>query len=224
MLLDRLDDLVDLMLPRRCVGCGQPGVALCAACGAADPVEVALDGLRVVAAAPYEGALRAALIAYKERGRRDLARPLRRLLRGAVAALECPGAVLVCVPSSAAARRSRGGDHVRRLVGRRASRTVRLVRAVRDSAGLDSAARATNLAHAMQACPPRRPGVIAIVVDDITTTGTTLGEAARALRAAGWTVGGAAVVAATAKRSHRTPGIHTAITPGTARRAGLTSL
>jgi predicted amidophosphoribosyltransferase len=175
---------------------------------------VPVDGLAVAAAGPYEGELRTALLAYKERGRRDLARPLRALLRAALAEVGAPAAVVVPVPSSAAARRGRGGDHIARLVGRRRRvRALRLVRAVRDSAGLSTAARAANLDSAMRARAPRREGRAAIVVDDIVTTGATLREAARALRAAGWTVVGAAVVAATPRRvpsrsggAQRTPG------------------
>ncbi|MGH8860354.1 MAG: ComF family protein, partial [Jatrophihabitantaceae bacterium] len=134
-----LADLLDLVLPRHCVGCRRPGTALCAACAAVAVVNASLEGLHVVAAAPYEGGLRTALIAYKERGRRDLARPLRALLAAAVTALGCPDAVLVPVPSRAAARRERGADHVRRLVGRRGVPALRLGRTVRDSAGLDTA-------------------------------------------------------------------------------------
>jgi predicted amidophosphoribosyltransferase len=75
---------------------------------------------------------------------------------------------------------------------------------VRDSAGLDIAARAANLAGAMRADGPRG-SPRAVLVDDIVTTGATLLEAARALRAAGWTVPGAVVVAATARRASRAP-------------------
>jgi predicted amidophosphoribosyltransferase len=69
---------------------------------------------------------------------------------------------------------------------------------VGDSAGLDPTARGANLGGAMTARPPA--GCTAVLVDDIATTGTTLREATRALRAAGWRVVGAAVVAATLRR------------------------
>jgi predicted amidophosphoribosyltransferase len=198
--------LADLVLPVHCGGCGAPGVLLCRTCGVARPVRVALDGLPVVAAAPYADGLRAALIAYKERGRRDLARPLAALLAISLGLIDCPDARLVPVPSSAAARRERGGDHVVRLARRcgRTSTPLRLGRSVRDSAGLDIAARAANLAGAMRADGPRG-SPRAVLVDDIVTTGATLLEAARALRAAGWTVPGAVVVAATARHASRAP-------------------
>lgn len=215
---DVVEPLLDLVLPRDCVGCGRLGTALCAACLSGAPSLVRSRPVPVVAARNYDGALRQALLAYKERGRRDLAEPLGALLADAVAALSPPqGCVLVAVPSTAAARRARGGDHVARLV-RRAARSaavaplapsavrgiLTLTREVQDSAGLDVAARATNLAGAMAA---RRGSGTAVVADDIVTSGATLGEATRALRAAGWEVAGAAVVAATKLRDTRRPGV-----------------
>jgi predicted amidophosphoribosyltransferase len=204
--------LVDLVLPRRCVGCGSYVGALCTGCLPDGPVLRAAAG--TWAAAGYEGALRTALLAYKERGRRDLAGPLGDLLGRAVGAALAgqrspPGRVaLVPVPSARSVAASRGGDHVARLARRVARRhglrvaadAVGLTRAVRDSAGLGTAQRAANLAGAAMA-RSAPPGTAALVVDDIVTTGATVREAIRALESAGWPVIGSAVVAATPLRA-----------------------
>ena len=195
----------DLVLPRVCVGCGAATAPLCVRCVAmAEPLRGTVGELSVSAAAVYDGAVRTALLAYKERGRRDLARALAMLLAQAVATQPNDRTVLVPVPSTPAARRARGGDHMARLAraasrtcGLRVSTPLRYGRAVRDSAGLSSAARLDNLNAAMSAGPPS--GRPAVIVDDIATTGATLREAARALTAAGWMVAGAAVVAATTR-------------------------
>lgn len=214
-----VEDVLDLMLPRRCVGCGQAGAALCGRCVPAGEIERIEHGTVVVcAAAAYAGGVQKALIRYKERGRRDLAGPLAVLLARAVRGVlrECaaPGGeqalrpVLVGIPSTRAAAAARGGDHVTRLARRAAvragvpvagARALELTRDKQDSAGLSIADRAGNLRGALRACaaPPRRA---AVIVDDIVTTGATLREAARALESGGWPVLGAAVVAATPRR------------------------
>jgi orotate phosphoribosyltransferase len=64
---------------------------------------------------------------------------------------------------------------------------------------LSAAERAANLANRMRAAPGAA-GRPVLLVDDIVTTGATLAEASRALRAAGWQVCGAAVIAATKLR------------------------
>ncbi|MBN9618361.1 MAG: ComF family protein, partial [Actinobacteria bacterium] len=118
--------------------------------------------------------------------------------------------VLVPVPSRRSAAAARGGDHVVRLARRAAAGAglrwsadvLSLTRAVRDSAGLGAGERRTNLDGAMTARPPR-PGMAAVIVDDIVTTGATLREATRALQSAGWPLVGSAVVAATPRRTRR---------------------
>jgi predicted amidophosphoribosyltransferase len=85
---------------------------------------------------------------------------------------------------------------------------VRIVRGMVDQAGLDARARAANLGGALAV--PRRfashlHGRAVVVVDDVITTGASIDETARAVRAAGADVLCAAVVAATRRR--RPPGL-----------------
>lgn len=185
----------------------------------------------------YAGALARAVAAYKDHDRRDLAPLLGRLAATALDAalaghpaytselVSGGGPVLVVpTPSSRAALRRRGDAPLRR-VARRATlgyapsevvvlEVLRLRRSVQDQAGLGAAARSANLEHAMEAVPhtaERLVGGLCVVLDDVVTTGATLAEAARALRAAGAREVVAAVVCATARR---TPGT-TSRPPGT---------
>lgn len=216
VLTDAFPALADLVLPRRCAGCGVPGTAWCRPCtpgGPAFRVDSAVGFGPVGAAAEYGGAVRTALGAYKERGRRDLVAPLALLLQRAVllALAGCGRPVLlVGVPSSRRAAAERGGDHVQRLLRRLAPSVgcrvtpdvLSLGRDVQDSAGLGRADRARNLDGAMRAVRPRAPTPV-LLVDDVVTTGATLREARRALSDAGWPVLGAAAIAATpSPRSH----------------------
>jgi predicted amidophosphoribosyltransferase len=209
--LELAEALLDLVLPRRCAGCAVPGCGLCPDCRAVlagPPLGRVLDGPRrlppLAAAAAYAGPVRGVLLAHKEHGRLALARPLGAALAAAVATLPLPaGAVVVPVPSARSAVRARGHDHARRLAGAAAGRVglpcrplLRQVRRVADSAGLGAAERAENARGALAA---RRPltGLDVVVVDDVATTGATLREVVRALRAAGASVPGVAVVAVT---------------------------
>jgi len=209
-----LPDLVELVLPSRCVWCGRGGLLWCLGCQpASDPERVALPSLlTVVAAGEYGGALRSALLAFKERGQRALAGPLAAYLSDAVDLGRRQGSepaskpLLVPVPSSRSAARQRGGDHLLRLTAEVAPQNgldvlpaLRLLGRGRDSAGLSPAQRSANLAHRMRAIPVRSDRPV-LIVDDIVTTGATLAEASRALQAAGWQVCGAAVIAATKLR------------------------
>lgn len=209
-----LTEVIDLVFPASCLCCGRPGAAWCARCQPASrpsPVERP-NAPPVYAAGEYAGPLRTALIGYKERGRRQLTGPLAGYLADAVdCAVRAGGApraaMLVPVPSSRAAARSRGGDHMLRLaraVGRQLElpvlSAVTLAGPVDDSAGLSAGQRRLNLAGRMSASPPPGGRHRPILVDDIVTTGATLAEAARALATAGWPPGAGAVIAATRLR------------------------
>ncbi|WP_307874595.1 ComF family protein [Frankia nepalensis] len=181
-----LATLADLVLPRTCGGCGRAGAALCARCAAAltgppilaAPGSMATSGRRgppCVAAAHYAGPAGSIVIAYKERGRLDLTRPLAAALAGAVAAalaVARPGGppgerpvLLVPVPASAAAARRRGFDHVARLAGGAArlaraagvptwvAPLLRTVRRTADQASLGASERTANVTGAFAASP-----------------------------------------------------------------------
>ncbi|HEY0542207.1 MAG TPA: phosphoribosyltransferase family protein [Actinoallomurus sp.] len=176
------------------------------------------------AIAPYAGVVRQLIVAHKERGLTGLARPLgTALARAALTAADTASPVLlVPVPSSRASVRRRGLDPTLRIAREAATRATHEVlrrhgdgddrpvmscvralthrRRVADQAGLTAAARAVNLGGALQARLDLR-GHRVIVVDDVITTGATLTEAARALRAAGAEVPACAVIAATARSS-----------------------
>jgi Predicted amidophosphoribosyltransferases len=127
--------------------------------------------------------------------------------------------LLVPVPSARAAVRARGHDPalritiaaVRELRARRLRvrclDVLRQTRGVADQATLTATERLANLAGALSVARPATvQGRRLLIVDDVITTGATLAEAARALRAAGAHVLAVAVVAATIRdRDHHHP-------------------
>jgi predicted amidophosphoribosyltransferase len=164
----------------------------------------------VHAAARYADEVRAVLLAHKERGALALTRPLGAALAGAVRAgvgegvgvgeaPQSPGSLLlVPVPSARAAVRARGHDPARRIalaaagelrragMPARVAAVLRQRRPVADQSGLDSRQRLANLVGALAVVPGGarvlRGGPV-VLVDDLVTTGASLAEAARAVRA-----------------------------------------
>ena len=202
--------LLDLALPPVCAGCGEAVVdheALCARCDGA----LVRDPLHPEAGSG--GALAAGVAAVLYRG--DAERWVHRFKyprRGLAGLDPAPGAVLRALIHEAAARapgpapgcvvpvplhprrlRARGfnpATSLARWAARPLGVPVRptLLRRVRDTpsqTGLNRRQRARNMRNAFCARPDLRLPNCIWLVDDVTTTGSTLGEAARALRRAG---------------------------------------
>ena len=225
MLKNSLDQVIrstlDLLLPMRCLGCGQEGEFLCLCCTTALPRleppfcnicadpgvigncgscreqarkgERMLEGIR----APYllEGVIRAAVHSFKYRNVRAAAPCLGRLLAQYLAANPLPGDLLVPVPMHPRKLRQRGYNQaclLARELGKATGLPVdeKLLQRTRNTPAQVRAVsrreRIENLAGAF-ACPGNVAGQTLageslILVDDVSTTGSTLAACAAALK------------------------------------------
>jgi ComF family protein len=204
--------VLDLVLPERCAVCDVPGDALCASCRAAltrlvPPVcercgspgpwavrrcsECAGRRLAFVdarSAIVYDGRARALVRAWKERGRRRLAREAAVLVTDAVPApaVEC----LVPVPGDPERAWRRGDVPARTLAAELAllwalplHDVLVRSRALQRQRGLSLDARRKNVRGSVDARSSMPPDVC--VVDDVYTSGATVDACARACRRAG---------------------------------------
>lgn len=219
--------LMDLLLPVECGGCRAAGASWCRTCAgellAAEPLTLRprVGGVPPAwATGTYAGPLRAALIAAKERGRRDLAWPLGRAMADAVTHLrewgeldppELAPLALVPAPSRRATARRRGGDPVLRVADACAHRlgelgedrvqvlaALRTARGARDSVGLGVGDRVENLRGRVRVRGTAQPtpGSCVVLVDDVLTTGATAAASTAALAAHGVRVRAVLVLAA----------------------------
>ncbi|MBL3698905.1 ComF family protein [Leucobacter luti] len=209
ILHELLLDLLALLWPTECVGCGAADRECCASClralRAARPGHPPQLGTPCFARAEYAGVMRAVLVALKHGGRVRFARELGAQLSVPLhaARAQCGAArppVIVPAPSRPASVRRRGFRHVELLVAaalraqrRRGSpmptvlRALRTTRGRRGQVGLGPAERARNagLLGLRRTARAALRGREVILVDDVLTTGATVLAARDTLTAAG---------------------------------------
>ncbi len=184
-----------------------PGQPYCPRCGAdASPLVVRAEGCpncrgqavrysQLVRVGGYDGPLREAIIRFKYQGQAKLDRTLAKLLLAGLYGTDWFEQVelIVTVPTHWRRRMQRGYDQVELLArqlaslsGKRHAAGLRAARAVRPQVGLSSLQRHQNVRGAFRAAGwiGGYDGVVCLV-DDVTTTGATLREAAQTLARAG---------------------------------------
>jgi ComF family protein len=203
-----LDALLDLLYPPRCGGCGAAGEGLlCVSCQSMVQRLPRGDQTRLLRlAAPYEGIqvlvtsaalfvppMREAIHALKYEGVPHMAGPLALFIAEAWRESGLSADVIVPVPLHPRRQRERGYNQSERLAQELSAligvpvdrRAVARRRHTEQQVLLGAEARRRNVQGAFAAMPARVNGKQIVVVDDVFTTGATLGECVSALLGAG---------------------------------------
>ena len=195
------DNLLGVFFPRKCPFCGKltGKTLLCETCGAALPrceeIRQGADFDRCTAPLYYEGPVRDAILAFKFKAKLGGLDAFGRLM-AQTAAERYSGEfdAITWVPVSKKRLKKRGFDQARYLTASMCVdwhvaplETLRKVTDNPPQSGLDdAAARRANVLGVYEAVSPEQfAGKRLLLVDDICTTGATLGECARVLKAAG---------------------------------------
>lgn len=188
-----LSRLADLLFPARENELLVRSIAKDGLIGYLEPREWTLESCEVTALLPYEiPAVRACVVEAKFHGNETAAKALGKILfeylREELAdmnAYEEHSCVLVPIPLSHERLRERGYNQIE-LIARHAGYEVdsKLLVRVRDTlpqTALDGQARRKNMCGAFGAARIPDPSFTYFVLDDVVTTGATIGEALRAL-------------------------------------------
>ncbi len=212
-----LNIVLDLLLPHRCFGCRRSGAGLCPACAAARESAEPLDAPQTYALFAYHDPVVQKMIwALKYRGARAVGFRLGALLYDYLAEElseislldgDDQNFLVIPIPLSPSRARARGYNQATAIAqglvnrgGKNFTLASHLLKRTRDTGSqTEIRARAKRLANVRGAFAVTDPSAVRgkqiIIVDDVITTGGTLGEAKRVLERAGAKIVIAAAVA-----------------------------
>jgi ComF family protein len=194
-----LQDVLYLVFPARCAGCGRVDSEWCSRCQQETahnfPIfnlhhQATLDGC--AASGKHQGKLQEAVQALKYANSRSLAQPFALRLRDCLATLSWTFDMIIPVPIGTARLKERGYNQAGLIAAALAQAVdvaylphlIWRARETRSQVGLTAAERYENVAGAFSA-DPGLAGRSILLVDDVYTTGATLAACAEAARAAG---------------------------------------
>ncbi len=200
-----VDTILGLLFPDRCASCGRVGSLFCAECQAelrpypagsptvTHPYDRStfLDAAAVVFV--FEGPLRDAVHCFKYKRIRRMARPLSNLLQAYLALHPLPADAIIPVPLHHHRLKQRGFNQTEVLAQHLSpacglpvlARGLERSRHTEHQARLAAQERLSNVRGAFVWQPSTPPPTRVLLLDDVLTTGATLGACAQALRAAG---------------------------------------
>ncbi|MDD9956052.1 MAG: ComF family protein [Anaerolineaceae bacterium] len=196
-----LDAGLELLFPSRCAGCQRVDTVWCPECqDLLDAIPFPARQARahspftaLACSGDHNGLLRQALLALKYENAAQLAGPLGNRLASLVTGLQWKTDFLVPVPLHPSRERERGYNQTR-LMGQVLAQKLCIPLAddalyrtgnTRAQVGLTRRQRLENVSNAFVVNAKRVQGCDLLLVDDVYTTGATLGECARALLAKG---------------------------------------
>lgn len=190
--------LADLLFPVRCISCSALGIKLCTQCRKSWIPHIhrtrfsGAESLNVYSAVLYSAIAKKILVSAKEDSLTLADSLISESIHAAIKHVLAHYWIdfIVPIPSRKSAARSRGRQFVADVARNAATdfsipvyEVLSHTRVIRDQSSLSSRERFKNLDGALSATS-HIPGK-ALIIDDLVTTGATLMEAARALRAQG---------------------------------------
>jgi predicted amidophosphoribosyltransferase len=213
--MQSFSDLKYLIFPTRCFGCRELGYSICSECRQQwNPhlYESRITKLAIYSAIPYSPIAKNILLAAKEQGVKSADQLVRNAVKVSINELfkRNPSCALVPIPSSASSNRRRGRDFINEMAisvakdfGVAVLPLLEHQRKIRDQSKLNISDRHQNLVMSLSIKPQFRGNYLGenvVILDDLVTTGATIGEANRALTRGGFKVQAAATACVALRR------------------------